>query len=100
MLYAVLVRTLREGVSYDEFRRAWLPEGGYGAPVTVVTGTSVENPRQVITIGRVDLPIERLGDALAVVAERERQRHDQVDDVIESTQLSGIFEQVAEDDLS
>lgn len=24
MLYAVLVRTLREGATYDDFRRSWL----------------------------------------------------------------------------
>lgn len=35
--------------------------------------------------------------ALAIVAEQERQRHERTDTVIESTQLRGIYESIAED---
>ncbi len=58
MLYAVLVRTLREGVTYEDFRRSWLPDRSYGTPVQVTTARRVDNPREVITIGQVDLPAE------------------------------------------
>ena len=56
-----------------------------GVPVRVITARRVDDPRQVITIGQVGLPIERLDDALAAVAAQERRR-EQLDDVIESTQ--------------
>ncbi len=100
MLYAVLVRTLREGATYEDFRRSWLPADGYGVPTRVITARRVDNPSEVITIGAVDLPVERLDDALAVIANEEAQRHDAIDHVIESTELRGIYEALAEDDLS
>jgi hypothetical protein len=34
------------------------------------------------------------------VAAQERRRDDQLDDVIESTQLRGIYEAIASDDLT
>lgn len=100
MLYAVLVRTLREGATYDDFRRSWLPDQPYGSPIRVVTARRVDNPREVITIGAVDLPAARLGEALAAVADQEAQRHEAIDHVVESTQLHGFYEAIAEDDLS
>jgi len=54
----------------------------------------------VITIGQLGLPIERLDGALAAVAAQERRRDDQLDDVIGSTQLRGIYEAIASDDLT
>lgn len=99
MLYAVLVRTLREDATYEDFRRSWMPEQGYGVPVRVVTARRVDDPREVITIGEIDLPVERLPDALDAIAVQEQQRHDQIEDVIESTQIRGIYEGIAEDTL-
>ncbi len=52
----------------------------------MITARRVDDPRQVITISQVGLPIERLDDALTAGAAQERRR-EQLDDVIESTQL-------------
>jgi hypothetical protein len=76
-----------------------LPDQGYGVPVRVITARRVDDPREVITIGQAGLPIERLDDALAEVAAQAR-RDDQLDDVIESTQLRDIYEAIASDDLT
>ena len=77
-----------------------MPDQGYGVPVRVITARRVDDTREVITIGQAGLPIERLDDALAEVAAQERRRDDQLDDVIESTQLRGIYEAIASDDLT
>ena len=66
----------------------------------MITARRVDDPRQVITISQVGLPIERLDGALAAVAAQERRRDDQLDDVIGSTQLRGIYEAIASDDLT
>ncbi len=71
-----------------------------GVPVRVITARRVDDPREVITIGQLGLPIERLDGALAAVAAQERRRDDQLDDVIGSTQLRGIYEAIASDDLT
>ena len=68
-------------------------------PVRVITARRVDDPREVITIGQAGLPIERLDDALTAGAAQERRR-EQLDDVIESTQLRGIYEAIASDDLT
>ncbi|HEY2217055.1 MAG TPA: hypothetical protein VGH21_06140 [Solirubrobacteraceae bacterium] len=32
MIVSVLIRRLREGKTYADFRAAWLPEKGFGVP--------------------------------------------------------------------
>lgn len=67
MVCAVLVRRLREGVTFEEFRRAWEPEQGFGVP------TAVWHAR------RLDESIDR---------------------VIEGTVFRGLYEVIAEADLT
>lgn len=83
MIISVLVRRLSEGKDYADFRAAWLPDKGFGVPTRVVSGISMEDPREVITIGFTDLD-EAAADAfLAKIGTQEQSRHDRLDDVIE-----------------
>jgi hypothetical protein len=89
MLHAVFVRTLKPGVSYEQFKDAWVPERVNGSyPARASIGRNVTDDRQVITIIEVDAAPEHFAaltrpDALNRIAE-----------LVESTQLEGVYEQV------
>jgi hypothetical protein len=100
MLCSILVRRLREGASYDEFHRAWFPDKGFGVPARVRNARRVDDPRELLSVGFLDIPVEELAAGLERVAAAERLRHDRIAEVIESTVLTGIYEVVDDYDFS
>jgi hypothetical protein len=99
---AVFVRRLREGKTYDDFLDAWYPDKGFGfGGRGPITAQSLEDEREILTIGFVDLPSrEALSEAMVRLAEQESVRHDRLDSVIESTSLRAVYEQLDEFDFS
>ncbi len=93
MLRAVFVRTLRPGVTYEQFRDAWVPEGiAGGYPARTSVGRNVANDRQVITILELDVSIEEFGtiaDSLTRPDARER-----LGEIVETTELEGVYHEV------
>lgn len=70
MLHAVIVRTLRPGVTYEQCRDAWMPERVEGRyPARTSVGRNVSNDRQVITILELDVPTDEF-------AARRRSKQD------------------------
>ena len=61
---AVLVRRLREGVTYEQFREAWLPEHGFGTEVRVLNALNVEDPREIVSVGLTPGSVSRMIDRL------------------------------------
>jgi hypothetical protein len=102
MFIAVLIRTLREGKTYEDFVDAWYPDKGFGVDGRgPFTAQSLENEREILTVGFMDLPDrEAVNQALTRVGEQEAVRHDRIDEVIESTTVRGIYEQRDEFDFS
>jgi hypothetical protein len=95
MLRAVYVRTLKPGVTDDEYAAAWMPEGvsreEYPAEVRISHSTT--NERQTITTFAVDVPAEDLLDALGALVHPDwRER---VAEVVESTEIETIFTDTA-----
>lgn len=91
MLRAVFVRTLKAGVTYEQFRDAWRPaEAGHPARTSV--GRNVTNERQVITILELDLPLTEF-EAIAGSLTRPDAR-DRLEEIVESTELAGVYEEV------
>lgn len=99
MFVSVLVRRLRKDKSYSDFRDAWYPDKGFDVPVRVQNARRLDNPREIISIGFIDLPSNKLNDVLNRIAGQEAVRHKRLEAVIEKTVLSGIYEIVDEDDL-
>jgi hypothetical protein len=65
------------------------------------TAQSLENEREILNGGFMDLPDhEPVNQALTRVGEQEAVRHDRIDEVIESTTVRGIYEQRDEFDFS
>ena len=102
MFVAVFVRRLREGTTYEDFLEAWYPDEGFGFDGRgPITARSLTDEREILTIGFVNLPSrESLDEAMPRLAAQEARRHDRIDDVIESTSLRAIYEQLDEFDFS
>ncbi len=100
MLCAVLVRRLREGVSFEEFRRAWEPDEGFGPPTTVWHARRLDDDREIVSVGMIDVGPERMPELAERFGASEARRHESIDRVIESTPFRAIYEVVAEVDLT
>jgi hypothetical protein len=100
MIIAVFVRRLREGKTYEDFREAWMAEKGFGVPTRVVTGQRVDDEREIVSIGFVDVDPEQLAAGFERVAEQEQVRHDRISEVIEPGMTRVFYRQVDDDDLS
>lgn len=92
MLCSILVRRLKEDATYEDFHRAWFPEHGFGVPARVRNARRVDDPRELVSIGFLDMPVESLAEGLEQVAAAEGKRHDRISEVIESTVIAGIYE--------
>jgi hypothetical protein len=93
MLRAVFVRTLKPGVSYEQFLAAWAPEGGGGAyPASVSVSRSATDDRQVITILELDISVGQFSSVAGSLTRSDAL--DRLTEVVESTQLEGLYEQV------
>ncbi len=124
MIVSILVRRLREGKTYEDFREAWFPEKGFGWPTRVVTARRMDDPREIVTIGFSDISPEQ-GEALLAqvgleasgeeraeaaeepddehlgeVADEQLRRRSRIDAVIEPEMTRTFYVQLAEDDLS
>lgn len=100
MLISVIVRRLREGKTYEDFRRAWLPDKGFGVPTRVITGQGADDERDIINIGFVDLSEDQTQAFLARIGPQEHVRHDRIDEVVEPGMTRTFYIQVADDDLT
>jgi len=98
---AVLIRRLKEGASFEDFRKAWEPEPGhFGGPVRVTHARRIDDEREIVSFSLLDISAENLNASLERIAEGERQRHELIADVIETTVSAGIYEVITELDLS
>ena len=100
MIVAVFRRRLRPGKTLEDFTRAWEAERGFGVPGRVFTAVSLSDPRNVLTVGFVDLDPADLEASVAKVAEQEHERHERIAEVIESTELREFYELGSEHDFT
>lgn len=101
MFCSVLVRRLKEGVSLEDFRKAWEPEAGhFGLPVRVYHARRIDDEREIVSFSLMDLDAEGLDALGRRVAEGEKQRHERIAEFVEPTMTRGIYEVFAEVDLS
>ncbi len=93
MLRAVFVRTLKPGVTYEQFKDAWVPEQvNENYPAKVSVGRNVANDRQIITILELDMSVAEFE-----ARRRELTRPDALDrlaEIVSTTELQGLYEEV------
>ena len=100
MIVAVFRRRLKEGAEFEDFVKAWEAEKGFGVPARVFNAVSVDDPREILSIGFVDIDASALPGAAGDVADQESVRHSRIDAVIESTILRGFYDLRTEHDFS
>lgn len=102
MFISVLARRLKPGKTYEDFVAAWYPDKGFGVPTRgPFLARNVSDEREILAIAFVDLPDrDSLDAAMVRIAAQEALRHDRIEDVIEATELRGIYEVSGEFDFS
>jgi len=95
---AILSRRLREGKTYEDFRKAWYHTVGFGTANRMLTVINATDPREVIVIGLTEIDLESFEAGLNIDV-KERLDHS-FDDVIEPDigRTFGLL--VSEDDFS
>jgi len=99
MIVAVFRRRPKEGTSFEDFE-AWEADKGFGVPTRVFNAVSLEDPREVLSIGFVDVDASAFAGAAEGVAAQEAVRHSRIDAVIESTVLRGFYDLKTEHDFT
>lgn len=100
MIVSVLQRRLRKGKDYSDFRAAWLPDQGFGVPTRVVSAVSMEDPRDIVTIGFSDLDPADVEVFVERIGPQEKLRAERLKEVVEPGGTRGFYLQVADDDLT
>ncbi len=100
MILSVIVRRLKEGKSYADFREAWLPDQPFGVPTRVVSAQSLEDPQEIITVGFSDMELEEARAFLEQTAAQEEVRHERIDDIIDGGVTRTFYVQVGDDDFT
>jgi hypothetical protein len=98
MTVAIITRRLKEGKTYEDFRKAWYHTVGFGTPTKMYTAISVNDPREIIVMGFVESDLDQYLKGLKI--DVKERLENPLDDVIEP----GIGRQfgilVSEDDFS
>lgn len=103
---SILTRRLKEGKTYDDFRKAWFHTKGFGVKGKEVEGSSnrmyslvnVFDPREIIVLGFATVTLGQLEDALNI--DVEYRGKNPLDDVVEPGIGRKFCALVAEDDFS
>jgi hypothetical protein len=100
MIVAVFRRRLRDEASFDDFITAWEADQGFGVPSRVFNALSLEDPREILSVGFVDIDASMFAASVATVADQEAVRHARIDDVIQSTELRAFYDLRTEHDFT
>jgi len=96
---AILKRRLREGKTYEDFRRAWFHESGFGAPNQMLSMINITDPGEVIVIGMTRVTSAEEGARLLATDQDERAASP-LDEVIEPGVDRTFAALIAKDDFS
>jgi hypothetical protein len=100
MIVSVFVRRLRAGATFEQFEAEWAADEGYGIPTRVFNAQSLQDPRDVLSIGFVAATAAEFAQWIAAEPEHDADRHERIDSVIESTTLQAIYDLRSEHDFT
>jgi hypothetical protein len=96
---AIITRTLREGKTFDDYRKAWYHTQGFGVPTKMLTVVDLHNPRQIISIGIMEIDdIEQLPSILQI--DIKERLANPLDEVVEDEIVRQFGIIASEDDFS
>jgi len=99
MVISILTRRLREGKTYEDFRKAWYHTVGYGAPIKLYSAINAFDQREIIVVGLGEIGPDQDPMKMLQIEVKERLDHP-LDAVVEPEigRMFGIV--VSEDDFS
>ena len=100
MIVSVIIRRLRQGSTVEDFRDAWYPDTGFGVPSRVINAVRMDDSREIVSIGFLDVTPDDLDSLAADIAAAEAKRHYRIERVIESTEVRAIYELVDDEDFT
>jgi hypothetical protein len=95
---AIITRRLKEGKTYEDFRKLWFHTVGFGTGNRMYSMLNMFDPREVIVIGFVEAELEGLAAGLQI--EVKQRLANPLDDVIEPEIGRRFAVLVSEDDFS
>jgi hypothetical protein len=95
---AIVTRKLKEGKTYEDFRRAWYHTVGFGTSTRMYTAINVNDPREIIVIGFVESELDHYLAGLKI--DVEERLENPLDHVIEPEIVRQFGILVSEDDFS
>jgi hypothetical protein len=102
-LISCMVRRLNEGVDYPEFRKAWIPDEIFpDDPRThVLSALNLNDPAELLTVAIIDdVDPADIPGWMEKIAPVEARRHERIKHLIGEPTLNGVYQVVANDDLS
>lgn len=63
---AILTRRLKEGKTYEDFRKAWYHTVGFGTANRMYTVVNTFDPREIIVIGFTEVELDTLMTGLHI----------------------------------
>jgi hypothetical protein len=96
---SIITRRLKEGKTYEDFRRAWFHSVGFGTTSKLYTAINAFNPREIIVVGFVEIKPGQ--DPLKILRIDVKERLDNPLDAVIEPEIGrtyGIL--VSEDDFS
>ncbi|MGZ8892188.1 MAG: ROK family protein [Halobacteriota archaeon] len=96
---SIITRRLKEGKTYEDFRKAWFHTVGFGTASTLYTVINAFDPREIIVIGFVEM--DAGDDPMAILRIDVKERRENPLDAVIEPEIGrefGIL--VAEDDFS
>ncbi len=95
---AIIYRRLKEGKTFDDYRKAWYHTHGFGAQTKMYTVINGFDPREIISIGIIETDLEQMPSLFQIdISERLANP---LDGVIEQQIVRKFGVVAAEDDFS
>ena len=101
----IIHRRLREGKTFDDYRKAWFHASGFGAPTTMYTVVNAFDPKEIISVaigGGGGGSFEEMKSKMKSILDIDVRERDKspLDDIVEESIVRHFGLVIAEDDFS
>jgi len=95
---SIITRRLKEGKTYEDFRKAWYHTVGFGTSSKLYTALNVNDPREIVVMGFVESEMEEFREGLEI--DIKERLENPLNDVIEPEIGRKFGMIISEDDFS
>lgn len=100
MSVAIVKRRLKEGKTYEDFRKAWYHTTGFGTKNKMYTLVNAFDEREIIVIGFTEIPTEKEDILNGLRIDVKERLDNPLDDIIEPEIERDFGILISEDDFS